>query len=495
MKKYFPGDSEMAQLMREHDWTATPLGPVNNWPQSLRSALTICLRSASPILICWGNDYTLLYNDASKAMMGDKHPEALGDSASRVFSKIWGIIGTRIGHVFSTGKASGVDNQRIELIRDGSSEERYFNFMFNPISNEDGTVDGIFTIAFETTGHYRVEQRLRESERLFRAIVESATEFAIFTIDFNGRINSWNTGAERLLGWKDKEAIGQFVAIIYRDDDDNGSEIAEREIQLAREKGSALDERWHVRKDGSRFWASGMMMSLTDDAGNLIGYVKILQDHTERKQAQETQRILLEELNHRINNMIATIRGIASQTLKETTNPSDFVDNFNGRLNSLAHAHSLLTNSSWEGAYVGKILHKQLALQGIIDRISYSGPHAFLSSKTTLHLALVLYELGTNARKYGALSNTKGRVNVNWEIIQNKNESEVKLNWLEKGGPRVEIPNKSGFGRTLIEQSLRSVGGKADLHFEPSGVRCEITLPLLHKNRAMASEQLNDDLG
>ncbi|MBD0336425.1 MAG: PAS domain S-box protein [Cyanobacteria bacterium Co-bin13] len=139
----------------------------------------------------------------------------------------------------------------------------------------------------------QVELALQESDSRFRLIVESAKDYAIFTLDLNGIITSWNSGAERLLGYQEAEAIGYHSRVIFTPED-NERDQAEEEIQTALTQGRAQDERWHLRKDGSRFFASGLMTRLQDEAGNLKGLVKILRDVTESQRAAEREQFLLE---------------------------------------------------------------------------------------------------------------------------------------------------------------------------------------------------------
>ncbi|MEX2574527.1 MAG: PAS domain-containing sensor histidine kinase [Balneolaceae bacterium] len=132
----------------------------------------------------------------------------------------------------------------------------------------------------------------------YERIIESATEYAIFTMDTGRRINFWNTGSERLFGWSEQEAIDRLADIIFPEDERPDAVL--REIERVRENGSATDERWHVRKDGSRFWALGRMMSMSDDTGTVIGYVKILLDQTQRKQYEEQLQSINKTLEERV---------------------------------------------------------------------------------------------------------------------------------------------------------------------------------------------------
>lgn len=139
----------------------------------------------------------------------------------------------------------------------------------------------------------------------YKHIIDSATEYAIFTTNTDGLINSWNTGAERLLGWSEKEAVGQHGSIIFPDE--NNKQKAREEMQSASESESATDEDWHVKKDGSQFWALGRMMTITDDSGEITGYVKILLDQTDRKRYEQQLKQMNETLEERIRKRTADL--------------------------------------------------------------------------------------------------------------------------------------------------------------------------------------------
>ncbi|MEP1079149.1 ATP-binding protein [Leptolyngbya sp. PL-A3] len=154
VEQVFVGDSEMALLMRSQDWSQTPLGAVETWPQSLRSALSICLNSRFPIAIYWGQECILLYNDAWRPIVGNKHSWALGRSAREVWSEIWDDIGPELAGVLATGKGTFHKDDLLSMHRFGYTEECYFEYTFNPIQGERGMVEGVFNIVTETT--YRV---------------------------------------------------------------------------------------------------------------------------------------------------------------------------------------------------------------------------------------------------------------------------------------------------------------------------------------------------
>ena len=181
----------MGALMRLRDWSETPLGPFEEWPRSLKTSVSTCLSSRFAILVWWGNDLVMLYNDAYRPVIGNKHPNALGAAGRKVWPEIWHIIGPMLEGVLSRGEATWSDNLLLELDRDGYPEECYFTFSYSPIRDESGGVGGIFTPVQETTGQVIGERRLRTLRDLAEAArasnVRSVEEVCIVSAETLGR--------------------------------------------------------------------------------------------------------------------------------------------------------------------------------------------------------------------------------------------------------------------------------------------------------------------
>ena len=158
---FLAGGGEMGALMRATDWANTPLGPLDGWPQSLRTTVSTCLNSRFPILIWWGPDFVKLYNDAYREVIAAKHPHALGRPGREVWPEIWNIIGPMLESVVREGRATWSEDQFLPLERHGFPEETYFTFSYGPIRDESGHVGGVFSAVFETTGRVIGERRLR----------------------------------------------------------------------------------------------------------------------------------------------------------------------------------------------------------------------------------------------------------------------------------------------------------------------------------------------
>ncbi len=319
---------------------------------------------------------------------------------------------------------------------------------------------------------------LGESEERYRLIVESAEEYAIFTTDLAGVVTTWNAGAERILGYAAGEILGRSAALVFTPEDRAAGRLAE-EMRLALAEGCGDNERWHLRKDGSRFWASGLTMPLRDRAGAVRGFLKILRDRSERRRAEERRALLVGELNHRVKNTLATVQSLTEQTLKSAPDPHVFAAAFRGRLKALARAHDLLTRENWEGATLGDVAHAALAPWlggGDGGRIGLEGPLVLLAPRQALGLSMALHELATNAAKHGALSAPRGRVSLAWR----SDGAEATAEWAEAGGPPVQAPERRGFGSRLLGRPLAAeLGGAVELDFAAGGVRCAIRFPVM----------------
>src|SRR5437667_324603 len=167
---------ETGALMRAIDWSATPLGPVERWPLTLRSALSVCLDSPLPMMIWWGPELVALYNDAYRPMLGSRqHPEALGRPGRECWLDVWNVIGPMLEGVLWGGKATFSDDLLLPLDRHGYREECYFTLSFSPLRDEAGRVHGVFTTAAETTRRVLGERRLRTLRDLALRAAEART--------------------------------------------------------------------------------------------------------------------------------------------------------------------------------------------------------------------------------------------------------------------------------------------------------------------------------
>jgi two-component sensor histidine kinase len=211
--------------------------------------------------------------------------------------------------------------------------------------------------------------------------------------------------------------------------------------------------------------------------GRSVGIFVQGHDVTETVKAAERQKLMIDELNHRVKNTLATVQSIAMQTARSHPEPQTFARSFQSRLLSLSHTHDLLTRSHWEGADLRAILEHETEAHGV-TRLVPNGPPVALDPPAALSLGMIFHELATNAAKYGALSSPEGRVFVDWSV-SNQADRVLHLNWRETGGPEVTPPERRGFGGRLIERNVRhDLAGDVRVSYPPEGLVFEMTAPL-----------------
>lgn len=232
------------------------------------------------------------------------------------------------------------------------------------------------------------------------------------------------------------------------------------------------------RKDGTTFWDRLSITPIRDDSGTISHFVGINEDITDRVQAEERQKLLVDELNHRVKNTLALTQAIATQTLRTADSPQDFCRQFEARLHNLSQTHNLLNHTGWSGADLSAVLGAELAPYAGMEapRFAMAGDEVLLSPNSAVTLGMAFHELASNSAKYGAFSQPRGHIEVDWR----RNAADrLHLYWREHGGPPVQAPRRRGFGVSLLERGLaHQLGGRVQLEFPPEGIRCLMDLPL-----------------
>ena len=307
------------------------------------------------------------------------------------------------------------------------------------------------------------------------AIVEH-TDDAIVSKDLNGTITSWNAGAEHIFGYETSEIVGQSILKLIPPD-----RLSEEDyiLNMVR-KGERIKQYDTVRrrKDGRLVDVSLTVSPVIVD-GKIVGVSKIARDITERKQAQMAQTLLLRELNHRTKNLLAVADAIVRQTSR-TSSPEEFVDRISRRLHALSVNQDLMIEYEWRGADIAKIIQWQLAsvVDDYANRIRLAGPPCVLTPRTAQALGLAIFELATNALRYGSLSSQTGKVDIVWVIDGENGAREFRMRWQEVGGPPAIAPRKPGFGTTIIERMIaRSLLGTAKVTYASTGLTWELAAP------------------
>jgi PAS domain S-box-containing protein len=318
------------------------------------------------------------------------------------------------------------------------------------------------------------EAALRESEARLRATHENAA-VGITEVDREGRFISVNEARCQLTGHTRDELIGQHFSHVTQADSLNQDlELFSR--QVAGELDTYTTESRFTRKDGSSGWARVTSTALRDALGHFIYAVRVVEDITERRAADRRQKLLIDELNHRVKNTLATVQSLAWQSNRSGTSPQVAQERFQERLLALSRTHNLLNETHWEGASLTTILETELGpFRTAPSRITIRGPNVHLVPKSAVVLGMAFHELTTNAVKYGALSTASGRVQVDWTV----EGTILTVDWCELGGPELESQPIPGFGSRLLRQTItKELAGQLDISFEREGVCCTIAIPI-----------------
>jgi two-component sensor histidine kinase len=257
--------------------------------------------------------------------------------------------------------------------------------------------------------------------------------------------------------------------------------MAQVEAAFAGSSESDFENRFR-RKDGSIFWAAVFISPVRDKVGDVVQHFASFVNLTKHKQEEDRLRFLLDELNHRTQNTLATVRAIAVQTLRGAAD-KEAVGAFEGRILALSKAHGLLGRRLWEAVSLRDVIEQILQPFGLNDRrvtrFLVEGDDVRLQPKAALTLAMVFHELATNAIKHGALSNAVGKIDIAWQVEPTPQGDRMRLRWQESGGPPVTAPGRKGFGSRVIEGGLaQELDGEVRLDYEPSGVVCRIMMPV-----------------
>jgi two-component sensor histidine kinase len=231
------------------------------------------------------------------------------------------------------------------------------------------------------------------------------------------------------------------------------------------------------RTDGTRTPIMPYPTPLRDEDGHIVGVVNMTVDISERKRAEDQQRVLVAELDHRVKNVLATVSAIVTQTQGAGSAPADFVTGLDSRIKSLARTHELLSQSRWSGVSLAEIARREFAPYAA-DNVEIDGPSVTLKAEVAQAMAMVLHELTTNAAKYGAFSNRNGRVSLRWRRLRNGSGNRLAIDWQEIGGPPVRAPSQTSYGTQIVRELIPfELGGTVELAFASDGVRCRMEIP------------------
>jgi PAS domain S-box-containing protein len=449
-------------------------------------------------------------NDAYCAVTEHSRAQLIGRNLFEVFPND-GPEGTRLREslerVLATGRPDSLPlipyAIPLPISRGGGLEMRYWSAVHTPVLDAHGAAAFVVQNTVDVTelqrlkdmafgpgaapqpGEVDVLQRVREVEAVNAALSQEtqglrdlfmqAPGFMAVITGHDLTFALVNTAYQQLIGHR--QVIGRPLREVLPEVVDQGFDALLNEVMRNREPyvGRATSVRLRRSPDGplEEHFLDFVYQPIVNAAGEAWGVFVEGSDVTARVRAEHQQKLLLDELNHRVKNTLATVQSIAAQTLRNTPDPAAFKAAFEARLMALSATHDLLTARNWRSAGLGDVLRAELGPYGG-HRATLDGPDVDLSPAEALALGLIFHELATNAAKYGALSTAGGGLEIRWSETDG-DRRRLDLQWREHGGPAVCAPTRRGFGSRLIERSLGALG-ESTLEFAKDGLVCRIAL-------------------
>lgn len=321
--------------------------------------------------------------------------------------------------------------------------------------------------------HKAVDQ-LIEQERNIRQLIETLPT-GILVVGQDGRIQLVNASAERQFGYAREELVGQNIErLVPEGHAGKHAKFRERFFASpeARPMGRGKDLSGR-RKNGSEFHAEvGLSPFSRSNTHNYVLATVI--DVSERRRAQDREKLLAGELQHRTRNLFGVIQTIAARTLSQGRTLEEARDDFEGRLSALANANQVLSGDGLEGALLLEIVKREMA--GFSSTVEITGCDITVNARVAQQFALMIHELATNAAKYGALSDPAGRIAISGRI--EPVNGDFVFSWTERGGPAVSQPTRRGFGSIVLEEAAKPFSESVKLTFQPEGFSYELRAPL-----------------
>jgi PAS domain S-box-containing protein len=469
--KFLGHDGEASRIIRAFNWSKTPLGPVEAWPPSLKTATAILLHSPVPIVMLWGTNGVMIYNDAYSVFAGYRHPQLFGSNVREGWAEI-ADFNDNVMRVGLSGGTLAYRDQELTLHRNGVPEPVWMDLDYSPVLDENGTPAGVIAIVVETTERVLAERRIKEEANRLKKLFEQAPTFMAMVGGPDHCFDMVNPEYRKLIG--NRAVDGLPIATALPELVEQGYvELLDHVFQSG-EPLKRISEKVLIRwaKDGpleERF-VDFVYQPIRDEAGAVTSIFIQGSDVTERVRAENHQKLLINELNHRVKNTLASIQSIVTQTLRGVQTKEEASAAITARIFALSQAHNVLTNENWNGADLRTMVESSLEAFQHEGRaaVKVAGPKLRVGPHAAMSVALAVHELATNAVKYGALSTPTGTVHVEWTVGPG---DQFQFVWAEAGGPPVVRSDRRGFGSRLILQVLpRELRGTAEVEYPTSGV-------------------------
>lgn len=369
----------------------------------------------------------------------------------------------------------------------------WVRWSLKPWRTDEGEIGGLVLYTEFVTPNVEARVRLEAAEARYRAVFNQAA-MGVARVSPDGRLLEVNDRFCAMLRYsRDELKTMSFQEITHPDDLNNN--IAMSEALLAGSIETYSMEKRYIANGGQVVWNNLTVALVRNGAGEPDYFISIIDDIGARKEAEAEQkryqdqlRLMINELNHRVKNTLATVQSMASQTMRGEGDPDVVYEKLEARLLGLSQAHDVLTRERWYGAELRDVTERALGpFAGTsTGQIRIDGTKAWLAPGAALSMALILHELATNAVKYGALSVPAGRVDLTWRL--DADTRELAVTWAESGGPEVSPPTRKGFGTRLIERGLRGdLRGSATMSYAPSGLVCTMQAQLVERGEDQLS--------
>jgi PAS domain S-box-containing protein len=473
--EFFPGGTPAMTFLADTLSSMTPHILTTDDSRALLQALPAAFYTTD------ANSLVTFYNEAAVHLWGGL-PENGKDPFSGPSRLFW-ADGTRLPYA-SCPMVQALREKRpvrdTEIVAERGDGRRFHLLPFaTPTFDEaTGALTGATVLLVDLTERLRAEiptQRLA-------AIVESSDD-AIIAKDLDGIIMNWNAGAQRLFGYTAEEVVGQSVTILIPADRQD-----EEPIILGRIRRGERVEHYDTirrRKDGSLIEISLTVSPIRNSTGEIVGASKIARDITERRRAEEQQKLLLREMDHRVKNLFALASSVVTLSARNTSKADELAAAVRARLSALARAHSLtLTNTSDASRSTEQPTQMHTLIRTILlpfdtgadggpSQVEITGPDILVAGGSVTSLAMLLHEFAANAAKYGALSSAAGRLSIDCR----DEGSQFVLVWSEDGGPAVSQTRAGGFGTLLGQVTVKSqLGGEITRFWMPQGLTIRLAL-------------------
>jgi len=444
------------------------------------------------------NDYAFITFDpesrvvgwsrGAEHILGYTEGEILGQPGSVIFTAEDRSAGEAEAELAIARRDGCAEDERWHLRRDGT---RFWGSgVLTAHRDSDGNVESYTKVMRDLTSRRLADQQLRDAEERFRLFADNVRDYALVPVDNEAKISGWNSGAQRTFGYTEQEIVGQPVRLFFTPEDRDRGE-SEKDLSRALAQGRAEDDRWMVRRDGSRFWARWVTTPMHDSSGSLRGFAKVLRDETERKQADDIVKkslhekdLLLREIHHRVKNNLNVISSLLSLQAGQAQDceVQRSFDELQDRVRSIATLHETLYGSQDLanidfGPYMQQLVHDLVDFYGI-DRkqiqVNVETEKVVLSIEQALPLGLIVNELVSNALKHGFPGGRRGAIHVRFHYLAGtvSERPTPDCAWCEL---RVEddgagIPNSDGLwdrqsmGLKIVRLLADQLQGRVDLN-------------------------------